>query len=573
MRAGRVLSRRTGILLVCTAAVFMSVIASTVKVDRCFGNVTDNASEVQGRPDLIRIDVMAAFGKLELPPVTFPHDKHTSALLKEKLDCKICHTVENEKMTWEFKSNKLTKPDDFKENYHKNCIGCHKEMAAKGKATGPPDGLCRSCHNASPRITDVRKDMGLDRVLHFRHVDSKSITSTTPAEKDNCSRCHHLYDLQEKKIFYAKGKEETCRYCHLENRVNNVKSMKQASHLQCVTCHLDLAAKGVKETGPYVCAGCHGAEGQANITKKDLDFAAKLPDKQIPRLKTEQPDSTLLTINLKLEPQGAPKPLPTNPVPFDHKMHEAHTDTCRVCHHASMDPCGKCHTLAGSKDGKFIRLEEAMHLIKANDSCIGCHGKEQVRTACAGCHNHMDKTLPQKETACRSCHMDLPESALPGGKADLREIELSPQQKSEIADLLLKYRKPPQEAYRAEDIPEKVEIKELADKFESAQMPHRKIVLKLAEGMKDNRIAAWFHRDKFTECQGCHHHSPPSKQPPRCGNCHGKPFDVREPDRPGLKGAFHEQCMGCHKSMGLPKPGATACTECHKEKQKQGSVR
>jgi mono/diheme cytochrome c family protein len=32
--------------------------------------------------------------------------------------------------------------------------------------------------------------------------------------------------------------------------------------------------------------------------------------------------------------------------------------------------------------------------------------------------------------------------------------------------------------------------------------------------------------------------------------------------------AFHQQCIGCHQSMGLEKPAATACADCHKERKK-----
>ena len=35
-------------------------------------------------------------------------------------------------------------------------------------------------------------------------------------------------------------------------------------------------------------------------------------------------------------------------------------------------------------------------------------------------------------------------------------------------------------------------------------------------------------------------------------------------NKPGLMGAYHLQCMGCHKEMGMEKP--VSCTDCHKEK-------
>ena len=95
-------------------------------------------------------------------------------------------------------------------------------------------------------------------------------------------------------------------------------------------------------------------------------------------------------------------------------------------------------------------------------------------------------------------------------------------------------------------------------------MPHRKIVQGLVKRIGDNKLAAFFHEQPGTLCQGCHHNSPVAKKPPQCGSCHGQPFNEEEPNVPGLYGAYHIQCMGCHSEMGIEKP--VGCTECHKEK-------
>ena len=559
MKRGRPLLPWAGIVLVCAAVSIVCIEA--------YGQKESVKTPESGRPDLVKIDTLAAFGRLELPAVTFFHDKHTDALLKEQKDCKTCHLVEDDKLSLAFKRKKATRPEEIKEIYHSNCIGCHMEMAATGKKTGPPDGLCRACHDAEPKISAARLEVGVNKILHFRHGDSKSIVSTT-ADKDNCSRCHHEYDKQAKKIFYAKGKEATCRYCHLDKQKDDVKSMRQASHLQCVLCHLDLATKGVKATGPYICAGCHGKEGQALVVKKNQEVAAKLPNQEVPRLKRKQPDTALITFDPKIEGGKALKPLLMNPVAFDHKAHEKYNDTCRVCHHAAMDSCQKCHTLAGAKEGQFVRLEEAMHLTTSKQSCMGCHVAKQAAASCSGCHHHMDKTRRPDDATCRHCHMLLPGSAAPGKRAKPEDLVLTPEQKAKVAEIMLKGRNLKPGIYAVEDIPEKVAIKELVDQYEPAEMPHRKIVLSLMKGMKDNPLAGYFHSEQGTICQGCHHNSPAAKKPPRCGNCHGKPFDERQPNRPGLQAAFHGQCMSCHKAMTLAKPAATACTECHMDKKK-----
>jgi hypothetical protein len=60
-----------------------------------YGSIGPSESGAQKRADIIRIDSMKAFGKLERPPVTFLHQKHTEALAKENKDCTACHLVEN----------------------------------------------------------------------------------------------------------------------------------------------------------------------------------------------------------------------------------------------------------------------------------------------------------------------------------------------------------------------------------------------------------------------------------------------------------------------------------------------
>jgi len=94
-------------------------------------------------------------------------------------------------------------------------------------------------------------------------------------------------------------------------------SLEQASHQQCVLCHLDLANKGVKQNGPYLCAGCHSAQGLALVAKKNQEAVAKLPNKEIPRLQRGQPDAALIAYNPKVEISKGEKPVLMSPVAFD----------------------------------------------------------------------------------------------------------------------------------------------------------------------------------------------------------------------------------------------------------------
>jgi hypothetical protein len=125
------------------------------------------------------------------------------------------------------------------------------------------------------------------------------------------------------------------------------------------------------------------------------------------------------------------------------------------------------------------------------------------------------------------------------------------------------------EPYPDSDIPEKIMIGKLSDRYESVEFPHRQIIKALAGKIKDSRLAGHFHEGKDTICQGCHHNAPPGRQPPECVSCHAVKSNDSSPTRPSLMGAYHNQCMGCHKEMGMDKP--SSCTDCHREKA--GSVK
>jgi len=82
------------------------------------------------------------------------------------------------------------------------------------------------------------------------------------------------------------------------------------------------------------------------------------------------------------------------------------------------------------------------------------------------------------------------------------------------------------------------------------------------------------HVDYAGSCTECHHHSPAGEYP-ACAECHSaRPIltpaegqnGVRSDDKmPGLKAAYHQQCMNCHKSM---ESGPMGCTDCHAKKEK-----
>lgn len=123
-------------------------------------------------------------------------------------------------------------------------------------------------------------------------------------------------------------------------------------------------------------------------------------------------------------------------------------------------------------------------------------------------------------------------------------------------------------ALDADDAPETVELDTLSNLYEPVTFDHAM-------------------HTEAAECVECHHHTT-GQQPVNpnclrchassgesdsisCGECHSAerflPKDLEERsqpdvyhiDKPGLKGAYHLNCVGCHQEMG----GPTGCQDCH----------
>ena len=489
-----------------------------------------------GRADMITIDGLNTFGPLERPAVLFYHDKHTDALAKQNKDCSACHETTKDQLSQKFKRVQDNNKEAVMGIYHDQCIGCHKESGSEDEPTGPV--TCGECHIKNPSVQSTWQPIALDKSLHYRHIK---------ANDKKCEKCHHEYNPQTKALYYEKGQEGACLYCHKQATEENRISNRLASHQSCIVCHSRLTAKN-QDAGPVHCSGCHDPKQQALLEKVT----------DVPRMERNQPDVVMVKTGLGTGSPDAPSRM--LPVPFDHKAHEGYNDNCRQCHHASLQSCATCHTVQGTKEGKQVKLAQAMHQNDADRSCIGCHEQQQSQPACIGCHSSISKASSlARESSCKSCHMDsLADNPYP--------VEGSQESKTAAADLLMS-RIPKTETISVDQIPEKVTIKVLAKEYEEAVLPHRKIVQSLARGMKGNGLAGYFHTDPATLCQGCHHNSPVSAKPPQCGSCHGRSSEALNLTRPGLMAAYHQQCIQCHDKMGLEKPASRECTACHAKRK------
>ncbi|MFH2204992.1 MAG: sulfate respiration complex hexadecaheme cytochrome HmcA [Elusimicrobiota bacterium] len=504
--------------------VFGAFIASAI----LFGAASGSEEKAQAaRPDIISIDSIAQFHELKRPAVPFLHDMHTKALDKQGKSCDACHQKDDQGLFIpQFVDLPGADMQALQNLYHGKCIACHKEQAAAGRETGPVvTSDCGVCHQLRPRTVSSRREIRLDKSLHYRHVK---------ASAKKCELCHHELDERQQKLVYIKGRERSCRDCHRRTSEGNRRSMKRVSHRKCVGCHLEKTEKNM-DSGPKSCAGCHDADSQL----------AFIRPAKVPRLKSGQPDAALVRA-------ADPRHARINTVPFDHKQHEETTSSCRACHHENMQACRDCHTLFGDKKGGGVTLARSMHAPTSSHSCVGCHNQIKQRPGCSGCHSIM-KQEPLGKGECSVCHSGPPPSS-----------PLIAATRPENIGKFLKEKSYGKLSWKDGDIPKNITIDHLSDKYEQVTFPHRKIIDTLRKNARDSALAKSFHGGEDTLCMGCHHSTPKEMKPLACRNCHGRSF-AGNMGMTGLKGAYHLQCMRCHEQMGLTK--LNGCTACHKEKK------
>lgn len=187
------------------------------------------------------------------------------------------------------------------------------------------------------------------------------------------------------------------------------------------------------------------------------------------------------------------------PVAFSHEMHTYVTEDCASCHHHSEEgETPSCSECHGPASAKDLGIADL---------------KNAYHGLCMGCHKEME----MGPTGCTECHA--------------KQTIKTPPKVQPITEKKSKVR------------PETLTLNRLEAKYEPVVFSHQMHTL-VAE-----------------DCATCHHHSA-AGQTPSCNKCHGAPFDPDNLNMPGLKGAYHLQCMGCHKEVD----GPMGCTECHVKK-------
>lgn len=547
-------------MLLCCSVCFLLFVQNKTACSEEIASTVKN--EVQPR----FISIPENIKNLDRAPVKFFHDKHTKALEDKEEGCELCHMKNIDKVydfTYPAKKDDATKAA-FTNSFHDECIGCHSKMNEDDKKTGPltcgechiidedfhnKDYLpimpeyyeplrdthhknCIACHqDPAKEAVDaggldwksfyVKKraiieaeipEVNFDYFLHDKHEK---------ALEEKCELCHYLSDDRKNEL-KNEEKEPVCKDWLKEIPEDQSYRNKEYAHATCINCHLDKKDKN-EDAGPVNCNECH-LETQRSVE----DMA------EIKRSECEQEEKILI----KIEEDARMKE-----VAFNHQSHQKVTRSCQECHHDTIQACGVCHTSEGSEKGDGITLAESYHSESSTWACIGCHENEKKKPECAGCHHLMDTGLVK--SACGTCH------------------------NGSIEELDRKNKQPELDLIFPDDIKQDMEIDIIMDEYELSKFPHDKIIKKLAEISDNSTLAGYFHTDNMTLCAGCHHLTPMTEKEtvPQCRICH----TVRKKPTgsiPALLGAYHLQCLGCHKEMGgneedMPQD----CDGCHEEKK------
>jgi hypothetical protein len=103
------------------------------------------------------------------------------------------------------------------------------------------------------------------------------------------------------------------------------------------------------------------------------------------------------------------------------------------------------------------------------------------------------------------------------------------------------------------------------DQTESYYLLDSPIIRKTEDHYGPVRFMHAKHAGAVKDCALCHHYRPVDEaamETTRCSACHQEPFQKDYPERLGLKAAYHQQCMGCHKEMDK---GPIDCAGCHRK--------
>ena len=514
---------------------------------------------------VLSVSMANIVGRLKRPPVKFDHDKHTRELKSE--GCGVCHeTNDSRELVFSFpKDRDETRPRLLMDSFHDSCVGCHTERTKQGKESGPV--TCGECH-AIPRehpskayepvlpeyyegLRDIyhrdctachrepakhAEDAGALSWVGFYVAEKEASRADWPkvtfdyhlhaghnrALLDQCGLCHYISPARWEQL-RAEARMPSGQDWVMDADETNNLSHRPTAHARCINCHLKAEADPDQpHAGPVDCGGCH------NRVEPTIEEMA-----DVPRPECEREERILIQLE-----EGAN----LKAVAFDHESHIANSRACQDCHHNTLQPCQNCHTVEGIEKGGWVTLAEAHHDVSSGHSCVGCHEIQKKKADCAGCHQNMPRGLLL--STCTGCH-----------NGSLEQLD-------KVVDL------PAPEELIPDDVQAEMEIAKIENEYCPSAFPHLAIAQRLTHISNKSTLARHFHTDKMTMCKGCHHLAPLDGKTgiPPCSTCHTA-RDEPTSGTPTLLGAYHQQCLGCHKQMDpTEQEFPQDCAGCHEEK-------
>lgn len=138
-----------------------------------------------------------------------------------------------------------------------------------------------------------------------------------------------------------------------------------------------------------------------------------------------------------------------------------------------------------------------------------------------------NSSSPMPTTDCKSCHTcEVPTLKEPCLKSCPR-VEMVHKQGT----------------HALQEAPDSMLLSQLADLYQPVHFNH-KVHASMAQ--------------MGTDCATCHHYSPKGAIPP-CSDCHSPSSESTDLKKPNLKGAYHRQCLSCHREWSHD----TKCVLCH----------
>lgn len=374
-----------------------------------------------------------------------------------------------------------------------------------------------SHQGSSPMLE--RPPVPFDHDKHTRALKQK--------KSEDCAVCHVLKEADKR---LTNPDVKVFKFPKAAFDETNKRSIMNAYHNECVSCHRNMAAKGEK-TGPDIglCGKCHVRRPQVTMVSWSwnpiFNYARHAEHSQTME-KLPGVDSVVIPGGVQIIDQPTGK-------------------KCELCHHLydsaskkliykkdSETSCRSCHKERDEKNARSMRTV-------AHASCLGCHmGLAQKNAQQASAKDGAGVAGGEKKKwgpfDCKGCHGEhkelTPEEILKiprlvRGQKDMMDLSLASAEKPETGAA---------QVVSALGLP-------VVTRMKAVPFNHKS------------------HEPRAQFCNTCHHHSLE-----KCVNCHTPTGDRKKGGDVSYERAFHrpdakQACVGCHAQAKQDRK----CAGCH----------